>query len=165
VAGCGFLSTLLGGIVSDKYERKSKMTKSLVCILGGLAAIVPIGVATLVTNNFWLSLFAMGLKYLLAESWMSPAITMMQSTVKPEEQGSIVSAHLFFLTIVGCASTVTLGAVSNALGVASNPAIYGKLIFLWNIIGYLGAAPFFWIGGKKYKEHLERKERERLAIN
>ena len=85
IAGCGFMSTIIGGLVSDRFEKRSKMTKAMVCIIGSLSAIIPIGLCTLVTNNFYLSLFFMGVKYLLAECWMSPAITMMQSTVKPEE--------------------------------------------------------------------------------
>lgn len=109
VASMGALSTILGGLLSDRFERRSRMTKSYICSLGSLLAIPAIGLCVLNTSNFYLSLVAMGFKYLISECWMSPAITMMQSTVKPEEQGSIVSAHLFYLTVVGCFSTVLLG--------------------------------------------------------
>lgn len=109
VAGMGFLSTIVGGLLSDRFEKKSRMTKSIICIAGSLLGLPAIMACTLVTGNFYLSLFAMALKYLVSECWMSPAITMMQSTVPPEDQGNIVSAHLFYLTIVGCFSTVLLG--------------------------------------------------------
>jgi uncharacterized membrane protein len=109
VAGCGALSTVLGGLISDKFEKNSRMTKAYVCSIGSALAIPAIALCTLNTTSFWLSLGAMGVKYLLSECWMSPAITMMQATVPPEEQGSIVSAHLFYLTVVGCFSTVLLG--------------------------------------------------------
>jgi len=109
VASMGALSTILGGLLSDRFERRSRMTKIYICSLGSLLAIPAIGLCVLNTSNFYLSLVAMGFKYLISECWMSPAITMMQSTVKPEEQGSIVSAHLFYLTVVGCFSTVLLG--------------------------------------------------------
>ena len=74
---CGFLSTVLGGIISDKFEKKTKMTKAIVCILGSAAAIPAIAACTLITNNFYLSVFFMAVKYLISECWMSPAITMM----------------------------------------------------------------------------------------
>lgn len=160
VAGMGFSSTIIGGILSDKLEKKSRMTKARICMIGSALGIPAILACTLITGNFYLSLFAMAIKYLVSECWMSPAITMMQATVKPEEQGSIVSAHLFYLTIVGCFSTVLLGQVANMLGAATNPAIYGKLISLWSVIGYVGSIPCFWKAGKLYKEKMDKSEQE-----
>jgi sugar phosphate permease len=109
VAGCGFISTVLGGLLSDKFEKKSRMTKAWICNIGSFLAIPAIALCTLNTTSFWLSIAAMGVKFFVSECWMSPAITMMQATVPPEDQGSIVSAHLFYLTVVGCFSTVLLG--------------------------------------------------------
>jgi len=154
IAICGFMSTLLGGLLSDKFEKKSRMTKSIICMIGSLLGLPAIAMCTLVTNNFYVSLFFMAVKYLVAECWMSPAITMMQSTVKPENQGNIVSAHLFYLTVSGCASSVLLGYISNLVGAPANPALYGKLIFLWSLIGYVGCLPCFWIAGKLYKSYI-----------
>jgi hypothetical protein len=72
----------MGGIISDKYEKKNRMTKAMICIFASVFSIPAIALCTLITNNFYLSLFFMGVKYLIAECWMSPAITMMQGTVK-----------------------------------------------------------------------------------
>jgi hypothetical protein len=141
------------------------MTKANICMIGSALGLPAILVCTLLTGNFYLSMFAMGVKYLVSECWMSPAITMMQSTVAPEEQGSIVSAHLFYLTIVGCFSTVLLGQVANMLGAAANPAIYGKLISLWSVIGYIGSIPAFWKAGKLYKAKMDNLEFEQVAQN
>jgi MFS family permease len=160
VAGMGFTSTIVGGLLSDKFEKKSRMTKARICMIGSALGMPAILACTLLTNNFYLSMFAMALKYLVSECWMSPAITMMQATVKPEEQGSIVSAHLFYLTIAGCFSTVLLGQVANMLGAAANPAIYGKLISLWSVIGYVGSIPCFWKAGKLYKDKMDQLEQE-----
>lgn len=63
-----------------------------------------------------------------------------------------MSAYLFFLTVAGCASSVLVGYLSNWLGAASNPHIYGKLVFAGSLIGYLGAIPSFWKAGKSYIE-------------
>jgi MFS family permease len=148
------MSTLMGGLLSDKFEKKSRMTKSLICMIGSLLGLPAIAMCTLVTNNFYVSLFFMAVKYLVAECWMSPAITMMQTTVKPENQGNVVSAHLFYLTASGCASSVLLGFVANIIGAPANPALYGKLIFLWSLIGYIGCLPCFWVAGKLYKSYI-----------
>ena len=118
-------------------------------------AIPAVTIATLMTGNFYVALGMMALKYMLSECWMSPAITMMQTTVPPEDQGSIVSAHLFYLTVVGCAATVSLGACANFLGAATNPKVYGYLIWVWSMLGYIGSVPFFFKGGKEYKKYIE----------
>jgi sugar phosphate permease len=85
VAGCGFISTIMGGILSDKFEKNTRMTKAYICSLGSLVAIPAIALCTLNTSSFYLSLIAMGVKFLISECWMSPAITMMQATVPPKD--------------------------------------------------------------------------------
>jgi MFS family permease len=125
IATFGFLSNLISGIICDKLSEKSKMSKAWVCILGGLSAIIPIGLCCLTTGNFYLSLFFMAVKLLLSEGWVSPSITMIQDTVSAKKQGSVVSGFLFFMTIAGTFGTVSLGQVANMLGAAKNPAIYG----------------------------------------
>lgn len=131
------------------------MTKALVCLVGGIIAIPAISACVLTTNNFWVSMTFMAIKYLVSESWMSPAITMMQATVEPKKQGSIVAAHLFYVTSAGCFSAVLLGQLANVFGAAANPAVYGKLIFAFSMIGYIGAIPTFWRGGQYYKRFVE----------
>ena len=77
VASMGALSTILGGLMSDKFEKKTRMTKAYICSIGSALAIPAIGLCVLNTSNFYLSLVAMAFKYLISECWMSPAITMM----------------------------------------------------------------------------------------
>ena len=85
IAGCGFMSTVLGGLISDRFEKRSRLTKALVCMIGSGLAIPAIAACTLTTGNFYVSLFFMAFKYLVSECWMSPAITMMQSTVEAKK--------------------------------------------------------------------------------
>ena len=73
----GFVSTLAGGLISDKFEKQNRMTKALVCIVGSAIAIPCISACVLNPVNFYRALFFMGLKFLVSECWMSPAITMM----------------------------------------------------------------------------------------
>lgn len=46
LAICGFASSLLGGLISDRFEKKNLMTKAWVCILGSLSAFPLIFFAT-----------------------------------------------------------------------------------------------------------------------
>lgn len=77
ISCCGFMSTVIGGILSDKFEKRSRMTKANICIAGSALAIPFLSLCVLTTNNFYLSLICMAIKYFLSENWMSPAITMM----------------------------------------------------------------------------------------
>ena len=131
------------------------MTKSLISIVGCILSIPAVGLCTLTTNNFYISLIFMALSYLFSECWMSPAITMMQNAVKPEQTGVVVSGFTFYITIAGCISTVVFNYIANILGAPSAPHIYGKLIFAWSLFGYLAAIPCFWIAGKQYKKHMD----------
>ena len=85
VSTMGFLSTVAGGLISDRFEKRSRMTKSLVCLVGSALAIPAITCCVLNPVNFYRALFFMAIKFLVSECWMSPAITMMQNSVKPTE--------------------------------------------------------------------------------
>lgn len=85
------------------------MTKAYIGMWGSSIAIpVMAGCCLFQGVGFYTSLFFLGLRFLISEGFMAPTITMMQATVKPENQGSIVSAYLFFLTVSGCMSTIIL---------------------------------------------------------
>jgi cyanate permease len=93
----------------------------------------------------------LGLKFVLCEGFMAPTITMMQRSAKPEHQGSIVAGYFFILTLGGFTSTAIMGQLINFFDATSNPEILGKLVFLMSGIGYLGAAPAYWMAGRHYK--------------
>jgi hypothetical protein len=42
--------------------------------------------------------------------------------------------------------------------------MYGKLIFLGSVVGYLGSIPCYWLAGKAYVKNLkDKEEKEKLA--
>ena len=81
---------------------------------------------------------------------MAPTIAMMQKTVKPESQGSIVSAYLFFLTLSGMTSTILMAKFCNIFDAATNPIIYGKLIGVGAVLGLIGSIFSFYKAGKAF---------------
>ena len=129
------------------------MTKSYIGVFSAITGIMlSFGISFFAGTNFYVSMFFLFLKYLFTECWMAPTITMMQQTVAPSMQGSIVSAYLFFLTFAGTASAVSLGFFGNYFGAMHNPWIYGKVIFGGSVFGYLLSIPCFWKAGKAYIE-------------
>ena len=73
----GVSSVMGGGIIGDKFENKTYMTKSLICIIGGLLAYPMIAGAVLLQGNFWLSLALASSSIFVSGSYFAPAITMM----------------------------------------------------------------------------------------
>lgn len=72
----GFISALLGGLISDKYQKKNPLIMSQVSAAGALLALPAAFTAFAVTGNFWISISCLALKYLLGENWLSPSVTM-----------------------------------------------------------------------------------------
>lgn len=73
-------ASLAGGIIADKFEKYSYYTKALVCISGCLLSPFLIGLGTLSTGNFYLSILSYALMLLVSGTYSGPAITMIQNT-------------------------------------------------------------------------------------
>ena len=74
----GFISVLGCGILADRLEKKSMMSKSYIGMLGSLIGIPCMAGACLFKGmNFYMSLAFLALKFLTTEGYMAPTITMM----------------------------------------------------------------------------------------
>ena len=80
LSGFGLLSGLIAGLIADKYESRSKMTKAYISMIGCAAALPLMMVATLQTSHFWLSMACYGIQTLLSAAFSGSAITMMQTS-------------------------------------------------------------------------------------
>lgn len=97
LSSCGLASSLIAGIVADKYESKNKMTKAYICMLNFFA--LPLyALGTLQTSNFWLSLACHALATLLTAAFSGSCITMMQNSSPKEMQGSLISTYFANIT-------------------------------------------------------------------
>jgi len=72
----GFSSAIVGGILSDKFEKKSYLTKSRIIMAGHFLA-VPLTAIACFTNNFWIAIACFAAKIFVSGSYFAPAITMM----------------------------------------------------------------------------------------
>tara|TARA_B110000305_G_C19174238_1_gene508835 strand:+ start:262 stop:588 length:327 start_codon:yes stop_codon:yes gene_type:complete len=75
----GFSSSIIGGIISDVWEKKTYMIKSLIVIAGNLLS-TPLLAIAVFSNNFWLSVFSASLMPLVSGAYFAPPVTMMQNT-------------------------------------------------------------------------------------
>lgn len=93
---CGFMSSLGGGIISDRFGKGRPMMKAWICLGGSLLAWPFFIGSVLITNNFWLSMFCTAMRFLLGEPFRSPSVTMIQNSTKPEKFGNLVGAYQFY---------------------------------------------------------------------
>lgn len=163
LVGCGFSSSLLGGVISDKFEKKSYMTKSLVIILGNTIGI-PIFAGLCFASNFYVAMTCFALCLFFQSCYLAPAITMMQNSTEPEEAGLVVSAYTFFSYLAQTLSPAFFGYLANVLGAAANPRIYGYLVLASMCVGLLGGNVFYWRAGKEYSKIMTEKDKEAAAL-
>lgn len=72
----GLSSSIIGGIISDKFEKKSYMAKTALILFGNLFSI-PLVILAMSTNNFYLAISLMAVKILITGTYLSPSLTMM----------------------------------------------------------------------------------------
>ena len=72
----GLSSSIIGGIISDKLEKKSYMAKTALILFGNLFSI-PLVILAMSTNNFYLAISLMAVKILITGTYLSPSLTMM----------------------------------------------------------------------------------------
>ena len=97
----GFTSSLIAGIISDKYEPVNYRTKSYVIVFQSMMAIPVCCIAFLTASSFGLSITFLFLEYLLAEGWMPAAVSMLMTVIDNRFKGVAVGIFLFFTTIAG----------------------------------------------------------------
>lgn len=157
---CGLTASLAGGIIADKFEKKSYMTKAFLCIFGCAMSPFLIALGTLSTGNFYLSVLCYAIKVLVSGTYSGPAITMIQNTSPASQQGNVVSLYFFCITMAQTISPAIFGAIANKVGVLTNPALYGPCITAFVAVSYLGSIPFWWRAGKNYTDFMKKKDEE-----
>ena len=160
---CGLVASLGGGIIADKFEKKSYWTKAAICMSGCAMSVPLIALGTLTTGNFYLSVLCYALKVLVSGTYSGPAITMIQNTSPLSQQGNVVSVYFFCITLAQTISPAIFSPIANSLGCLVNPAMYGPLITSFVGLSYLGSIPFWFKAGKAYKKHMEDKDADEAS--
>ena len=145
----GFASSMIGGYLSDKYEPRNAMTKAYVCMYGTLLGI-PTLAGTLLFGNFSLSITMLFLEYLVAECWLSPAISLIQATIPVNSRGVAISVYLLYITAFGTLSNFLTGVINEAFNSAENPQTKPWILFIVTASGYALSVPCFYLAGRNY---------------
>ena len=158
----GFSSSLIGGILSDKFEKRSYMTKANIVMAGNFIAVPLTGMACF-AGNFYLAMACFALKILVSGSYFSPAITMMQNTTAAADSGFVVSCYMFFAHLAQTLSPLLFSFLAKSFGAVNAPRIYGYLLFGAVSIGYLGSNIFYYKAGRAYTKFMEDRDEKEKA--
>jgi len=97
----GFTSSIVAGIICDKYEKINYRTKSYVIMFQSISAVPICAIAFLTHYSFALSMTFVFLEYLLSEGWMPPTLAMLMTCIDVKFKGVAVGIFLFATTIAG----------------------------------------------------------------
>ena len=153
----GYGSAIVGGVISDKFEKRSYMTKSYLIIAGNVMAI-PLAAIACLAGNFWVAVAAFSMKILVSGSYLAPAITMMQNSTENSNAGLIVSSYTFFSHFAQTLAPILFGYFAKSYGAMENPRVYGYLIATFVMIGYAGSNYFYLKAGREYEKIMRAKE-------
>ena len=76
VACGGFSSNMIGGYISDKFEKQNYRTKSWVASIMSINAVFISLILFLLPGSFSFSIAMLFMDYLLCEGWLSPVYAM-----------------------------------------------------------------------------------------
>jgi MFS family permease len=156
----GIIASITSGIVSDKFEAKTTWTKALILMIMQGLSLPCILASTIYFKSFWPSFWCYAAYQFISSTYVGPAVTMMQNTAPPNQQGNIVSAWFFSMTIAQTISPFIFGNIANYVGVVANPKLYGPLIAIFATFGYSLCIPFWYKAGKGYTKYMkQQKER------
>ena len=86
----GFASSMVGGVLAGKFGARNY---ARICQASSLLAIPLLLISVLQTGSFWLSIGCTAMRYIVAEWFWSPNVTMMQQSVKAGSFGNCISAY------------------------------------------------------------------------
>jgi MFS family permease len=126
----GGAATALGGMWADRWERQRPGGRLMAT--AALAAVcAPLWLGLLWSND----LFVLGACYTLLAglglAWLGPATAEIQSRVPAEARGVSISLYVFGVNLIGYGvAPVVIGALSDGLGSATNPAAIGTALLV-----------------------------------
>ena len=77
-----------------------------------------------------------------------------------EETGKILGAYNLYTSLATTLSPIIFGYLATLYNAKTNPMVYGRLLIAFVLSGYLPAAFFYRIAGKKYVAQQEEQQAE-----
>lgn len=115
-AACGWLGVTLGGILADRFRRRSPIGRMQVTMLAAVLP-VPFAVLLVLAPSLTTAYLVCVPLFVLTSLWLGPGATTVQDLVLPRMRAVASAAYLLVVTFIGLAmGPYTVGRLSVALG-------------------------------------------------
>lgn len=153
----GLVGVTLGGILADRFRKRSPAGRLWVGMMNALLPI-PFSVISLYTSSATLSLVLLVLVQTAASLWVGAGISTVQDLVLPRMRARASAVFLLFVTLLGLAlGPFIIGRLSDLLGDL-------RLAMLFGLLVSLTAAALFWSASRTVgADESSRAERARAA--
>uniref|UniRef100_A0A7S3CQ85 Uncharacterized protein n=1 Tax=Strombidium rassoulzadegani TaxID=1082188 RepID=A0A7S3CQ85_9SPIT len=150
----GVPSELIGGYLCDKYEPVIPGIKGLISAAGAFLGSIFIVFTFMIKSTFAIQIVCFYFEYLTAEVFFGPTYSQINKIVPSYIQGLAVAVFSMAGSISGSTATYTLGLLGDKYKsegrIQENPQIYGNVLGVAMLIGYLGCIPFFLLNSCEY---------------
>jgi MFS family permease len=154
---CGLLGVTLGGILADRFRRRSAAGRLWVGMANALVPI-PFSLLSLYAPSATLSLALLAVVQVAASLWVGAGISTVQDLVLPRMRARASAVFLLFVTLLGLAlGPFVIGRLSDLLGDLRLAMLSGLLVSL------VAAALFFSAARSVGADETSRAQRAREA--
>ncbi|CAM9500747.1 unnamed protein product [Phaeothamnion confervicola] len=139
---CGSFSSYAGGAIAAAWAPRRPEALGLIPALGGALACLPL-VVMLYAERFEVSVAGLFAALLLGESWLGPAVAILQDAVSARHTGVAISGYMFCISVVGSLASSVIGALDPGTAdlrhvlVAALLLTYGGSALLFCCVGRL----------------------------
>ncbi|CAM9680955.1 unnamed protein product, partial [Scytosiphon promiscuus] len=154
----GMASSYGGGAISDRLRVRNEGVLGYLPALGSVLAILPVAVA-LFSTNFYLSITALFVTYLVGECWLGPGMACLQMELPKEIAGTSVAILLFLNSVICNVGTWFIGVMDG--GVNGGLATIRKPFFAVLFMSYFSSFLLFGLLGLM----VSNKHRRRLDVD
>ncbi|CAN0305651.1 unnamed protein product [Ectocarpus fasciculatus] len=138
----GMASSYGGGVLSDRLRVRNEGVLGYIPALGSLAAIGPMAVV-LFSKDFYVSVTALFVSYLVGECWLGPGMACLQMELPKELAGTSVAILLFLNSVICNVGTWFIGKMDSGLATVRKPFFavllmsYVASFFLFGVLGLM----------------------------
>ena len=160
VAFGGFLSSWLGGVVADSWQKSGEKKARLYLPALGCFLSLPFMAICCLAPNFYISiLLGLFFEYLVAECWFGPVVAALQSSLPPDCRALAIACFTLIATLFGSLASYLIGLVYDlALQKGKSPAVIRYILLYSVALSYLSAGLFFLIASLSYQGEQHKKE-------
>ncbi|CAN0340701.1 unnamed protein product [Ectocarpus sp. 8 AP-2014] len=136
----GMASSYGGGVISDRLRVRNEGVLGYIPALGSLAAIGPMAVV-LFAKDFYVSVGALFVSYLVGECWLGPGMACLQMELPKELAGTSVAILLFLNSVICNIGTWFIGKMDSGLATVRKPffaVLFMSYVTSFVLFGVLG---------------------------